>query len=316
MFCIGWLDIPLRIDALSTYPRMVTMPQVVDLTSAIARKTFAKKPKFRLGLFGTLVVSNFAWLILFGIAVFSLVGVTRFSAALSKSYLEEKWNSLQSRLAQKKEIEERDLRIARLIASHSSDTTDILGLATRISKILDTTKGRQRSFLENAIPEAMLIQTSSQIPASAVLAMAIFESGYGNSMLAKDYNNYFGMKAFDSWTGPRALNMPTRDSGEDTTADFRAYPSLAAGFQGYSQFLLSNERYRKFVGEKSGVKFVSNILAAGYCPDPDYLVHIRDIIQKHGLDQLDAALEEIVDNKESVATALPVSQPPAPAVAH
>jgi len=295
---------------------MVTMPQVVDLTSAIARKTFAKKPKFRLGLFGTLVVSNFAWLILFGIAVFSLVGVTRFSAALSKSYLEEKWNSLQSRLAQKKEIEERDLRIARLIASHSSDTTDILGLATRISKILDTTKGRQRSFLENAIPEAMLIQTSSQIPASAVLAMAIFESGYGNSMLAKDYNNYFGMKAFDSWTGPRALNMPTRDSGEDTTADFRAYPSLAAGFQGYSQFLLSNERYRKFVGEKSGVKFVSNILAAGYCPDPDYLVHIRDIIQKHGLDQLDAALEEIVDNKESVATALPVSQPPAPAVAH
>ncbi len=292
------------------------MPQVVDLTSAIARKTFAKKPKFRLGLFGTLVVSNFAWLILFGIAVFSLVGVTRFSAALSKSYLEEKWNSLQSRLAQKKEIEERDLRIARLIASHSSDTTDILGLATRISKILDTTKGRQRSFLENAIPEAMLIQTSSQIPASAVLAMAIFESGYGNSMLAKDYNNYFGMKAFDSWTGPRALNMPTRDSGEDTTADFRAYPSLAAGFQGYSQFLLSNERYRKFVGEKSGVKFVSNILAAGYCPDPDYLVHIRDIIQKHGLDQLDAALEEIVDNKESVATALPVSQPPAPAVAH
>jgi flagellum-specific peptidoglycan hydrolase FlgJ len=170
--------------------------------------------------------------------------------------------------------------------------------------------------LENAIPEAMLIQTSTQIPASAVLAMAIFESGYGNSMLAKEYNNYFGMKAFDSWTGARALNMPTRDSGEDTTADFRAYPTLAAGFQGYSQFLLSNDRYRKYVGEKSGVKFVSNILAAGYCPDPDYLVHIRDIIQKHGLDQLDAALEEIVDNKESVATASPASQPPATAGAH
>ena len=106
------------------------MPQVVDLTSAIARKTFAKKPKFRLGLVGTLVVSNFAWLILFGVAVVSLIGVTRFSAALSKSYIEEKWSSLQNRLAQKKELEERDIRIARLIASQSSDTTDILGLAT------------------------------------------------------------------------------------------------------------------------------------------------------------------------------------------
>ena len=162
----------------------------------------------------------------------------------------------------------------------------------------------------------MLIQTSSQIPASAVIAMAIFESGYGNSLLAKEYNNYFGMKAFDSWTGPRALNMPTRDSGEDTTADFRAYPTLAAGFQGYSQFLLSNERYRKHVGEKSGVKFVSNILASGYCPDPDYLVHIRDIIQKHGLDLLDAALDQIVDKQESVADASPASKPPTAPSAH
>ena len=292
------------------------MPQIVDLTPAIARKTFAQKPKFRLGLFGTLVLSNFAWLVLFGIAVFSLVGVTRFSAALSKSYLEEKWNSLQNRLAQRKELEERDMRIARLIASHTSDTTDVLGLATRISKILDSTNGRQRRFLESAIPEAMLIQTSTQIPASAVLAMAIFESGYGNSILAKEYNNYFGMKAFDSWTGARVLNMPTRDSGVDTTADFRAYPNLGAGFQGYAQFLLSNERYHKYVGEKSGVKFVSGLLSSGYCPDTDYLTHIRNIIQKHGLDQLDAALENIVDNKEAVAKSAPVNETETAAGAH
>ena len=293
------------------------MPQIVDLTSAIASKRFAKKPKFRLGLVGTLVVSNFAWLLLFGVAVVSLIGVTRFSAALSKSYLEEKWNSLQNRLAQNRELEERDLRIARLIASQSSDTTDILGLATRISKILDSSNGRQRRFLQSAIPEAMLIQTTTRIPASAVIAMAIFESGYGNSSLAKDYNNYFGMKAFDSWTGARALNMPTRDSGVDTTADFRAYPTLAAGFQGYSQFLLGNERYQKYVGEKSGVKFVSGILAAGYCPDTDYLTNINNIIQKHGLDRLDLALETIVDNnKEAVAKSLPKNETSTSAGAH
>ena len=213
------------------------MPQVIDLTQAVAKKTFHKKTPFRLGLFGTLVVSNMLWLVLFGVAVFSLIGVTRFSAALSKSYLEEKWKSLQDRLAQRRELEERDLQIARLIASQNSATTDVLGLATRISKILESANGRQRRFLEAAIPEAMMIQTTSQIPASAVIAMAIFESGYGNSILAKEYNNYFGMKAFDSWTGPRALNMPTRDNGIETTADFRAYPTLAAGFEGYRDFL-------------------------------------------------------------------------------
>lgn len=282
------------------------MPQVIDLTQAVAKKTFHKKTPFRLGLFGTLVVSNLLWLTLFGVAVFSLIGVTRFSAALSKSYLEEKWKSLQDRLAQRRELEERDLQIARLIASQNSATTDVLGLATRISKILESANGRQRRFLEAAIPEAMLIQTTTQIPASAVIAMAIFESGYGNSILAKEYNNYFGMKAFDSWTGPRALNMPTRDNGIETTADFRAYPNLAAGFEGYRDFLLANSRYSRHVGEKSGVKFVSKILSAGYCPDPHYLSHIQAIINKHGLDRLDAALETIVESKEAVAEAVPV----------
>jgi len=276
------------------------------LTQAVAKKTFHKKTPFRLGLFGTLVVSNMLWLVLFAVAVFSLIGVTRFSAALSKSYLEEKWEALQDRLAQRRELEERDLQIARLIASQNSATTDVLGLATRISKILESANGRQRRFLEAAIPEAMMIQTTTQIPASAVIAMAIFESGYGNSILAKEYHNFFGMKAFDSWTGPRALNMPTRDNGMETTADFRAYPSLAAGFQGYSDFLLANDRYHRHVGEKSGVKFVSKILSAGYCPDPHYLSHIQAIINKHGLDRLDAALETIVENKEAVAEAIPV----------
>ena len=277
------------------------MPQVVDLTRAVAKKTFHKKTPFRLGLFGTLVVSNLLWLALFGVAVFSLIGVTRFSAALSKSYLEEKWKSLQDRLAQRRELEERDLQIARLIASQNSATTDVLGLATRISKILESANGRQRRFLEAAIPEAMMIQTTTQIPASAVIAMAIFESGYGNSVLAKEYNNYFGMKAFGSWTGPRAMNMPTRDNGVETTADFRAYPDLAAGFKGYADFLLANERYHRHLGEKSGVKFVSKLLSSGYCPDPQYLSHIQAIVQKHELDRLDAALETIVENKESVA---------------
>ena len=102
------------------------MPQVIDLTQAVAKKTFHKKTPFRLGLFGTLVVSNLLWLALFGLAVFSLIGVTRFSAALSKSYLEEKWKTLQDRLAQRRELQERDLQIARLIASQNSATTDVL----------------------------------------------------------------------------------------------------------------------------------------------------------------------------------------------
>ncbi|NBR69641.1 MAG: hypothetical protein EBT69_05615 [Verrucomicrobia bacterium] len=59
-----------------------------------------------------------------------------------------------------------------------------------------------------------------------------------------------------AWPPPWARCFPS----VETTADFRAYPNLSAGFKGYADFLLSNERYSRYVGEKSGVKFVSKIL--------------------------------------------------------
>lgn len=270
---------------------MKTKKPAIDLTGDLWKINFYREPKPRLGLWGTLVASNLAWLGLFCVLVAVLASTTRFGAFMAELYFAEqaKWN--EWRAAKENAIAEREMEIARLVAFQTSSPGDVLDLAKRINRVLESGYGSQRHFLERAIPEAIRIQVQHGIPASAVISMAIYESGYGRSELARNHHNYFGMKAFSNWSGPRAVSMPTRDSGVLTRADFRAYPSLEAGFQGFVEFLKSNPRYARAFQEQQGLPFVQRVLAAGYCPDDDYLARIRTIMNRHRLHELDDILQ-------------------------
>jgi flagellum-specific peptidoglycan hydrolase FlgJ len=281
------------------------MPQVIDITSAYGMKRFYKEQPRRLGLFATLVVTNLAWMGLLAIVVSAFVGTVEFANLMSSSYIRERWEHAQMKKLTAQELAERDMRIARLIAYQNSSPTDVVALGRKISMVLDSAPSRHRGFMEQALPEAMMIQVTHKIPASAVLAMAIYESGYGKSTLATQHHNYFGIKAFNTWAGPRAVNMPTRDSGVATRADFRAYPSLKQGFQGYAEFLKETGRYREAFKKDSGIEFVRTILAAGYCPDHNYLANIQKIMERHHLAELDRILEHTTENTTLAQTGVP-----------
>jgi len=167
-------------------------------------------------------------------------------------------------------------------------TAQALELADAMQKVVQSGSGSQQSFLAALVPEALKIQVTHGIPASATMAMAIYESGYGKSELALTANNFFGMKAFESvWSGEK-VHLATKDSGKATMAYFRSYPSVAAAVQGYADFL-QQERYRGAHAHRCGRDFVAAVLRAGYCPDGNYLGHITEIIQRHKLDGLDVA---------------------------
>ncbi len=270
---------------------MKTKQPAIDLTRDLWKMNFYTEPKRRLGLWGTLVASNLVWLSAFCVLVTLLVGTTRFGSFMTEVYLTEqaKWNEWKK--TKENAIAEREMEIARMVAFQTSSPGDVLDLAKRINRVLESGYGSQRHFLERAIPEAIRIQVQHGIPASAVLSMAIYESGYGRSDLSRSHHNYFGMKAFNNWTGPRAVDMPTKDSGVMTRADFRAYPTLEAGFQGFVEFLKTNPRYARAFNERQGLPFVQRVLAAGYCPDADYLARIRTIMNRHRLHELDYILE-------------------------
>jgi len=230
-----------------------------------------------------------------GMVVFLWTGLwssSKLGVALTDFYLKERNRWAEVTEVQQEAIEERNLEIARMVSFQTSSPGDVVRLAETVSSVLNTSSGYTRDYLEKALPEAIRLQVQTGVPASAILSMSIYESGYGRSALARDYNNFFGIKAFSSWKGPRAKNMPTVDSGVKTRADFRAYPSVYDGFIGYTSFLRETGRYSKAFHTDTGEDFVKAVLRAGYCPDGDYLGNIKKIMARHHLDQLDHILEK------------------------
>ena len=72
------------------------------------------------------------------------------------------------------------------------------------------------------------------IPASITLAQGILESGSGESRLASEGNNHFGIKCHDNWNGETIIE----DDDETISSDRRTFPGRVRCD------LLSGRRYR------------------------------------------------------------------------
>ena len=108
-------------------------------------------------------------------------------------------------------------------------------------------------------------QKETKVPASVTIAQAILESDWGNSLLSKKANNYFGIKA-SSGPGPAGvIRMSTWEviQGANVT--------VAGAF--------------KFTDDPA--EFARQIAAAGYATDPAYASKLISLIQKFGLDRYD-----------------------------
>ncbi|MEM6822012.1 MAG: glucosaminidase domain-containing protein [Verrucomicrobiota bacterium] len=156
----------------------------------------------------------------------------------------------------------------------------------RIAIVLSYFPESKTDFINLIIPAALNLQDDLQIPASATVAMAIYESAYGESELARAHYNFFGLKAFQTWKGERIL-MKTKDEGIWTEAYFRSYPTFHEGVLNFGRLLSSSDRYRPAFDSKTGHEFVRLVLESGYCPDRDYYSNILKIIKQYRLHALD-----------------------------
>jgi flagellum-specific peptidoglycan hydrolase FlgJ len=234
----------------------------------------------------------------FAILVIATVGVHQANDR-AKKYRTE----LENTAAQSSELLG---EIQRLQQLNQYTSGRVLRLARDMQDILLSARGEQRDFLRALIPSALQLQTEQRIPASATLAMAIYESGYGTSDLAARHN-YHGMKAFaGAWSG-ESIRTITRDSGKRVLADFRVYDSIEAGVNGFGEFV-RQPRYQAAFAHREGPAFVGELLRAGYCPDSDYLENIRTIIERHHLHVLDVAEWE-TSSPAPAASATPVPPP-------
>ena len=121
------------------------------------------------------------------------------------------------------------------------------------------------------------------IPASITLAQGLFESGSGNSDLAKFANNHFGIKCGYQWGGKSYYKD---DDGVNDC--FRVYENPEDSFRDHSEFLKKKNYAKLFELDKNEYEGSAyGLKNAGYATNPKYPQLLINIIQKYSLNQYD-----------------------------
>lgn len=138
-------------------------------------------------------------------------------------------------------------------------------------------------FLQKYYPEMIAVTKDTGLFPQVMAAQAIVESSGlvnglyypGESILAKQANNYFGIKTSSQWKG-ETITLKTGEyyNGKKVieSGTFRKYPTTKAGFEDYKNFLKSNPRYTAAGVFKATTPAAQAqaLQAAGYATDPNY----------------------------------------------
>lgn len=139
---------------------------------------------------------------------------------------------------------------------------------------------------------------------SSVIAQAVLESGWGESRLASQYHNYFGLKCGTRWTG-RSVNMRTQEEYREGTLtfirdNFRVFDSMEEGVKGYFEFI-QLERYRNLQGIRDPQEYLETIRADGYATSFSYVEDCMKVIRQYELTRFDeGGCETMAKTAESV----------------
>ena len=146
----------------------------------------------------------------------------------------------------------------------------------------------RQQFIDKLSPLAIEDMQRTWVPASLTIAQAILESNNGNSTLAKQGNNLFGMKGKGT---AGSIRLSTREfkNGEwiTTYADFRKYHNWAESVNDHSNLFLNGvswnrDLYRGVIG-RDGITASYEVARAGYATDPDYAQKLVKLITDHQL---------------------------------
>ena len=155
---------------------------------------------------------------------------------------------------------------------------------------------QQNAFLKLAVPPAQAAQRKWHVPASVTIAQAMLESsnahGWGQSQLAREANNFFGIKATHTGDPNSYIELPTHEYVHDALvtveAAFARYESLEESFEAHARLLATAPRYRAAMARTGDPgSFASALQLAGYSTNPHYAKSLLDLIYRYDLMQYD-----------------------------
>jgi LysM repeat protein len=140
----------------------------------------------------------------------------------------------------------------------------------------------------------------SGIPASIIMAQACLESDNGNSSLAVEANNHFGIKCHTTWDG----EVIYHDDDKQQEC-FRKYDTPEGSFFDHSDFLRYRNRYA-FLFDLPSTDYQAwahGLKKAGYATNPAYAELLIKIIEDNNLQELDKSTTDVVKAGSKTLTA-------------
>jgi flagellum-specific peptidoglycan hydrolase FlgJ len=150
----------------------------------------------------------------------------------------------------------------------------------------------QEQFIASIGEAAVESADNTGVPASVTIAQAILESYWGSSRLAREANNYFGIKAqtragsagsiwFDVWEVIGGRNVMQSQV-------FRAYKTVGESFVDHGRFFVENGRYAAAMAVKDDPRqFAREVNRAGYATDPSYAAKLIGLMDRYNLYRYD-----------------------------
>jgi flagellum-specific peptidoglycan hydrolase FlgJ len=151
---------------------------------------------------------------------------------------------------------------------------------------------QQNAFLKIVIPAAQAAQSEYGIPAAVTIAQAILESsnkkGWGQSSLALQANNFFGIKDSDHESYMEFVTKEDNGGAHLETARFEKYASIADCFIAHARLLAGSKRYRPAMAVKTDpAKFAAAVQRCGYSSNPNYAQSLMRLMAQYDLTQYD-----------------------------
>jgi Mannosyl-glycoprotein endo-beta-N-acetylglucosaminidase len=143
---------------------------------------------------------------------------------------------------------------------------------------------KTQKYIATYAEEAINQMVNYKIPASVIMAQAIFESKCGSSQLAQRSNNHFGIKCHIEWGGDTVVKT------DDTLNEcFRKYERVTDSYTDHSLFLRSRSRYAYLfeLPINDYANWCIGLKASGYATYPTYAEELIQLIENLRLYELD-----------------------------
>lgn len=150
-----------------------------------------------------------------------------------------------------------------------------------------------QEFIDELVPHAKELQQGYGILPSIILGQAILESNWGESQLASQYNNLFGIKTSEN---QNKISLETKEYVNEQwitiQGDFRVYNSWDESLDDHTMLFVNGTNWNPqlYAGVLTATNYqeaAQALQTAGYATDPDYANKIIDVIKTYNLEQYD-----------------------------